>query len=306
MSKRFFALAVCFVLICLMASPMTAYADVVMMNDFLHENEKDAKQIGKQYSGKQFVVNSPAGYVIPKEEPGSEQGISTNFSYKGTSPGGRGDNPYTYSGEVFQFMNGEIITITHTYFHNGEYWGVMSHSHNYQPAGWILMDELLMLYDRQDFEAESKDSFYAYTGSYDAVLNAEKLVEWEWPGADKEKKIIEKGIAEYADVLYAYQDVEGREWGKTKYSGGWICLSDPENSEIPSFYPTAQSRKWSPDDIDPSDENTVYPPVHPSSPDQPDNGSPALLIVSFIAVAVAVTAVLLILLQKRKKRRKIK
>lgn len=234
----------------LLASPLSVYADIVIGNEFLYQNEDKAEEVGERYYGKRFIINSPSGYVIPKEEPGSEQGISTSaYSYKGMSPGGREDKTYTYSGDVFVFMNGEIIYITHTFLHNGSYWGVMSPSHTYQPPGWIPMDELLVQYDHQDFEAENKDNFYTYTGSYDAVISAKKLVEWEWPGSDKEKRIVGDYIKEYADVLYAYKDNEGREWGKTKFSERWICLSDPENSKIPAFYPAPQPVKWSPDGI---------------------------------------------------------
>ena len=306
MIKRFLVI---FTAILILASPLAVRADLVIGNDFLYKNESNAEQIGERHYGKNFIINSPAGYVIPKKEPGSGKGVSTEMhSYKGTSPGGRNDKPYTYSGDVFVFNNGEIITITHTYLHKGKYWGVMSYSHTYQPPGWIPMDELLVLYDSQDFETLNKDNFYTYTGSYDAVLSAKKLVEWEWPGSDKEKRIVESYIPERAGVLYAYKDKDGREWGKTKYSEYWICLSDPENSKIPSFYPALQPTAWSFDGIHEwSADVTVYPPSDISgmpyivTSDGPVNI--LLLIISLVAALFLCTVVLIIVFWKRNKGR---
>jgi len=90
-----------------------------------------------------------------------------------------------------------------------------------------------------------------YTGSYDAVLSANKLILWEWPGSDREKRIIENNetISKLANVVYAYKDKDGREWGKTSYMEGWICLSDPENSKIPAFYLGSEPIHWLPNDM---------------------------------------------------------
>jgi len=260
MSKRFFIiLAVIF----LLTPPLTVYADVVFSNAFLSKNKDKTEQLGNAYSGIKFCVNSPLGYVIPRDEPGSKNGVSTTeYSYRGASPDGRNDKSYTFSDIVFVFLNGETVYITNTFLYNGQYWGVMSPSHTYQPPGWILMDDLLLVYSRSDFETENENNFYSYTGNYDAVLSAEKLVEWQWPGSDQEKKIIYDNIPKYANVQFAYKDKDGREWGKTTYDGWWICLNDPENDKIPAFNPSAKAAKWSPDgDIHWSDSVTVWPPA---------------------------------------------
>jgi len=241
MIKRF---CIVFALLILLISPLTAYADVVFGNDFFYENQENTKEINTR-----FIVNSPLGYVIPEEEPGSQGGISTEWGYRS----GWGDEDMKeQSGPVFVFQNGEIVIIDAILLHNGEYWGVMSPSHQIQPPGWIPMDELLIMYDHSDFEWENQRNFYQYTGRYDAVLKATKLVLWEWPGSDRERRIIEdkNTISKLANVLYAYQDKDGREWGKTSHLEGWICLSDPENNEIPAFYLGSEATKWFPETSD--------------------------------------------------------
>ena len=250
MIKRFCNISIICVIcmfIFVMLFPGAVQADVVFGNEFYELNEDETEPAGK-YGIKLFVTNSPSGYVIPKEEPGSENGVSTaGFRYK-DFPGDI-DEP---ENEVFVFENGNIFYLEATYLHDGEYWGIMSPTHAYQPPGWVLMDELLVVFDQEDFEFANKDSFYTYTGNYDAVLMAKKLVAWQWPGSDREKRIIDSeeykdAIPKYADVLFSYKDPQGREWGKSKYSEAWICLSDPENSKIPAFYPAPSPAKWSPD-----------------------------------------------------------
>ena len=245
------------------------YADSVYGNDFYYENEDKTERLGGYGLGNRFVVNSPSGYVVPEKEPGSKGGIPTDEGYPSGWGGSTPEDIERLRRDYFVFKNNEIVYIEAIYLHNGDYWGVMPPSHIYQPSGWVLMDDLLQIYQRLDFETDNEKSFYHYTGGYDTVLSAKKLVEWEWPGSDREKRIIEvddrvHNIQSYADVIFAYKDAEGREWGKCKYSGKWICLDDPENDDIPAFYPSRTPVKWSPEGIgDWSSPATVYPPAEP-------------------------------------------
>lgn len=261
MVKRFFGIL--FATIFILSLSLTLHADVVGGNDFFYENGDKTEIIGEEYLGKSFIINSPLGYVIPKEEPGSKKGIRSDRGYRS----GWGYNDIEEPEyNVFVFKNGEIIRIEAVYLHNGEYWGVMSPSHIYQPPGWVLMDDLLMRYGLEDFETENKDRIYAYTGNFNA-LSFKKLVLWQWPGSDREKVIIEdENLLTYIKFEIAYKDSEGREWGKTTLRWGWICLSDPENNtEIPNFNPALNPVKWSHDgNRDWTKEVTVWPPAEPS------------------------------------------
>jgi hypothetical protein len=292
-----------FAAVLLLASSPVVYADVVMSNEFLYENADKVESLGNYGHRKLFVVNHPSGYVIPKKEPGSKDGIPTNLGYRG----GWGNSPEDLEraeNDYFIFMNGEIIDIEAVYLHKGNYWGIMSPSHIYQPPGWVLMSELLVLYQQEDWEKENEEHFYTYTGSYDAILSAEKLVEWQWPGSDREKQIIyiedlyrNDTFIDYANFLYAYTDVEGREWGKADYFHGWFCLNDVgNNSNIPSFSPAKKPIKWSHDGIyDWSSGGTaVWPPAAPSNLPlaKPFNVPVLIIIVSFVLVAVVVVWVM--------------
>ncbi|MCL1866476.1 MAG: hypothetical protein FWF82_03610 [Oscillospiraceae bacterium] len=137
------------------------------------------------------------------------------------------------------------------------------------------MSDLSEPYQQEDWEKENKAYFYPYTGSYEAILSADKLVEWQWPGSDRERIIIdfEEIVNTYKDdfrkpsdfILCAYTDGDGREWVKLYWNFGWVCVSDPENREIPMFNPAPPSQMWSVDNVyDHSTEPTVYPPVKDS------------------------------------------
>jgi len=194
--------------------------------------------------------------------------------------------------KTYSYKNGEEIFISRTYLHNGKYWGMLPDSHG-RNRGWIPMDQLLVMYIRDDFAEEYREEFYTYSGNYDAALAADKLVLWEWPGSDRAKRILDYGSYDDRDSFYgrqarlyknadtdiglritdisanyAYKDKDGREWGYVDISytyipledgierfdtGGvreWICLSDPENSDIPAFNPAPTPTKW---------ESDVYP-----------------------------------------------
>ena len=235
-----------FMLVCLFVPSVTVYADAIMGNDFFYENKQKAQKLERLI----FCVDSPDGYVFLKETP-SWNGRILTFP----------------SGERPRYKNGTVIHMEHTYVVNDKYWGLPIIGHYIWDVGWIPMEYLRVMYVDEDFNNEHIDEFYTYTGSYNAVLNAKKLVIWKWPGSDREKLIVDTGefTINTDSARYAYKDKEGREWGyvEIKYSssyagwyGGrgvyqneyaWICLSDPENSGISAFSPAPKPSKWSPD-----------------------------------------------------------
>lgn len=252
--------ALCVLIIFLAVSPLTAYADVVFNNDFFRKNSDKTERVSTYYDIETFIINSPEGYVIPQVEPGTEHKVvPTSKYYKFTD---LFDSESRWSRFLAEYRNGEYIYIEAVYLHEGEYWGVMTASHSYFP-GWVRMDDLLMPYSGEDFYNDNRDSFYTYTGNYDAILSANTVVGWHWPGSDRENRIYDsrKTIAAFADVDCAYMDEDGREWGRTSYRGIWICLSDPENADLPAFSPAPTPIKWSPDyERDWSSAGTVWTP----------------------------------------------
>lgn len=241
MIRRVFVL---FMAICLLASPIAVYADMVWGNEF----ENQHKDVMQGLERSRFVANGPDGYVTPQQVPG-EAKETVIFEWA--------DDPMTLE----KYQNGAELFMSSTYVHKGEYWGVQSIGHHVWMPGWVPMDQLLAVYTPGDFNRENKDSFYSYTGNADAIFGAERLVLWQWPGSDREKRVLDINICTIKDanILNAYKDIQGREWGYVKidyiYSTNtytsktesWVCLTEPASSNIPPFYPAPQPAKWNPD-----------------------------------------------------------
>ena len=231
-------------------SSIVAHADAVWGNDFLDEHREETQSLDRS----RFCVNGADGYVIPQQVPGEALEEFTSEHSWASNNG----SPVLLP----KFQNGSELILGQVYIHDGEYWGAMHPSHSYSWPGWVAMDQMLAVYIPADFDTEHKDDFqYAYTGNTESLLEAKRLVLWQWPGSDREKRVFESmnSVIDIS-VLHTYRDTDSREWGyiSVKYrppnwnSGatqaiGWVCLTDPANSDIPSSYPAPPPTKWSPD-----------------------------------------------------------
>ena len=224
----------------MLASPLVVCADVVMDNKFYKQHHKELAPLDRN----RFVANGPTGSAVSYYEPGQNE---TADGLLIIIPG--------------SYKNGTVLFINGTYFHEGTLWGYHSAGHNVGDPGWIPMTHLLAVYTPLDFHAENADAFYTYTGRMDGLLQANRLVLWQWPGADREKRVFDDSSYAINDiaVMNAYKDEAGREWGYVEidyaYGGSdytwsteaWVCLTAPANSDIPPFYPAPAPTAWSPD-----------------------------------------------------------
>ena len=226
MAKR---LAIIIITACLLALAVAAYADVVWSNEFYYEHKNEIKRLTRN----RFYANGPGGSVFIKEAPSSDADRKAGRA---------------------QYSNGKEFTLEGLYIYDGEYWGGNSNSgHSGQICGWVLMKHLLVVYIPADFANENESEFYEYTGNFDSVYAANRLVFWQWPGSDREKRVLESEIYKNAGIFvrYAYKDAVGREWGYVRINNteGWICFTEPSSINIPAFYPAPHPVKWSPDGI---------------------------------------------------------
>jgi len=258
----------------LLVPPVSVSADAVMGNEFEWEHHDELQRLERSL----FVVNGPDGYVILREEPGSsKEAIRSWWS----------------SGEVISFDNGTIVYMDSVYVYEDEYWGVMQTGHHVDIPGWILMDELLMYYDSQDFIEEHEDELYGFSGSIDRVYKAEEFYLWQWPGSDRERILYTVDEDNDLEDEYAirtglaYMDDNGREWvyvilwngftsGLSRYGSaeGWTCLDDLANAgNIEAFNPAPESIKWSPDGNNNWSSDSVIPPAN-TPPDETPTTNP--------------------------------
>jgi len=266
----------CTIIVLLMLTPTVAYADVVWDNKFDSRNRKNTVQVGRS-----FYINSADGYLISRAAPGSRIRRDDNNRFF-----------YGEGGRIYE--NGHIVPISRAYNHRGNYWGLIDSGGHGGPDGWVPIDELLMRYEESDFIAEHESDFYDRNNNIDTdiFLELEWFILWQWPGSDREKYkydffgfddswVNRKDVS----VDFLYLDGEGREWMHVTIMGGWsrgnppmlggaagwVCLSEPDNMDIPSFDPAPEPILWSP--TEPPDwrhSTSIQPERH--EPRQPESG----------------------------------
>ena len=228
-----------------------AYADVIVVpnNDFYTRHSEECT-----YLNRSCYANGEGGSISLKKEPGSKE-------------------------ETVTVKNGDVINIIFTYNYKGETWGVTmiykdNTPFNDLPNGWVPMNQLLFVYDYLSFAQDHQAEIYSFTGSYDSLKTADKIIMWSWPGSGVEAGSIDQGENSDLSVTDAYKDDQGREWGFIGYHYGmrnvWICLSDPANDDIPANTTTPQTGVWQPD------ENT----------DNPKTGLPTIVIIAVLVLVL--------------------
>jgi len=247
-----------------LALPLTAGADVLIepRNDFFDQHINDIV-----YLRRDFYVNGRNGFVSVKTEPGS-------------------------TSEIAVLTNGEIHQIQYTYDHNGSIWGVFDVEAPNKPfqewqRGWVLMDDLLVVYDAISFEEDFANEISDYSGSIDTLFEQNELVFWKYPGSGVITQVWDESaitdpnrdFREWWTSYLFYTDSDGREWiAFPSMVKQWICLSDPSNHNIPAFNPAPE-----PEFRQPGDEHLRSPGGLP----------PPVLIIILVAAVAVVTAVLI-------------
>jgi len=221
MSKRIFVfIAACLIML---SAPFAVFADVIYepQDDFYFRSRKDCEDLRLN-----FTANGAEGSVSVRQEPGS-------------------------GNEIIAVENGETIHIYSVYNHQGDSWGLcdrvmptLSDEEGWTwYTGWVKMEQLLLVYDYLAFANEHENEFYVYDGSYEKLTNAEKIAFWTYPGSGVVAGIYNEKIDENYLNWYnpqAYSDARGREWiyfrrlPRGDFFDVWICVSDPENEDIPA------------------------------------------------------------------------
>ena len=243
-------LAICF----LSVSAQAAYADVISEPDNTFFDEYYVYMVPLD---REFIVNGEHGFTQAQSEPGVQNVIGT-------------------------FQNGDRCYITYSCLYDGEYWGVSYIGEI--GYGWFRLAEMLVLYDAIAFEEEHSADFYEYTGDFEELLREGSVIIWEWPGSDITFFTFEIFDEDNIWITRAYMDAQGREWGYLDFygKGGWVCLSDPMNYDLPPMDPMPSPSPWA-SETKHTDISTIAK----------SNNSPIILIVIVVAAVVAVTVLLI-------------
>ena len=122
------------------------------------------------------------------------------------------------------------LQITHVYTDSqGAQWGVFLE----QESGWILMADVYLDYDSRQFREDHEEEIL--TGEEQVLAEGEKVVFWSYPCSGENWGTEE--LQQELKFSEFYTDDQERLWGNVGYYMGsrdfWICLSEPENQEIP-------------------------------------------------------------------------
>jgi hypothetical protein len=183
-----------------------AQADVILTpnDDFFHEHYEECEQLLRSYT-----VNGEEGYAEIKKYPKSKETVAN-------------------------VENGTEFYVSFTYTDDKDrLWGVVEYD---SLTGWILMEDLAVIYDNISFMEEHKGEMQAYRGEFDDYNPGEELIQfYQYPRSGTAQSAM--NLKEERPVFdYAFEDAEGLLWGHVNYyytHRGWICLSDPTNANIP-------------------------------------------------------------------------
>lgn len=284
---KYFKRSLLTVLLCVLLTT-AVFADVLPWpdNDFFQAHEEE---VSDTYSSRSYVTYGASGSVNFYEAPGS-----------GTV--------------VFSRDNLERVYPSYFYESDGMRWGIIEdYSGETYRTGWCRMEELLPVYDSQQFMTDHTDElggavtftdyapgtvcFYSYPGS--------GVVAETWDYSSNESSCPEFDTS--------YTDSEGRQWGHVSYymwvRDCWMCISAPYNDALP-FVSAAKSNTYvEPYLIDqlPSHPTEATESLRPSAdsshtaPSSVLESQPPYAALAVVGVAVILAALGIYLLGRRNK-----
>jgi uncharacterized membrane protein len=213
--KRFmFSKVLAILVMCFLAviwNSVFVYGDVIWEpRDSFYEKERE----NCVYVNRAYYANGEKGYVTAYKNPESNWAVA-------------------------DFENGNDVYIQFIYKDkSGREWGITEFNDGSEKSGWVLIDELIARYDHNSFCEDHEKEFVDYDGSFDPDSCGDKIIVWEYPGSDAiTGKLYKEDFKEYLpEFSYMYKDDEGRQWAYIGYymgRCGWVCLSDPENENLP-------------------------------------------------------------------------
>ena len=195
--------------VCLLSA--AALADVIWEpdDDFYRQHSEDCEYLGRSY-----YVNGPEGGAALYQNPGG--------------------------GYVRVVENGVPLYISFTYTDlGGTLWGVAEYG-DAGDTGWVDMADLLLIYDNQSFMEEHEAEFVPYDNSFEDLCSSEnqRVLFWTYPGSGRICGDFETLHQDYSPLQpdVTWTDGDGRVWGRVGYymaARGWVCLSEPDNEELP-------------------------------------------------------------------------
>ena len=154
--------------------------------------------------------------------------------------------------------NGSVLFVSFTYENShGEEWGVIQYrigengevtpdyggvpEDDSVRTGWVLMDELSLVYDSEEFKKDHQEEIKENTEEIHLSPDGEQEVQfWSYPGSGD---IIGSSSYEIDKMTFSeiYEAPDGERWGYVGYHYGmndfWVCISKPYAVDLPVTAP---------------------------------------------------------------------
>ena len=188
--------------------------------------------------------------------------------------------------------NGESGTVQFVWSDGTQQWGFLCFAGEEQAEGWILMDDVSLIYDGQAFEEEHSEQIVI---GNPVPVEFTQGIQYSYPGGQAGSVLEEaKEYQPFSEIFtQIYTDEDGLRWGKVGYymgrRGTWICLDDPMNENLGTRI------------VEPEPSVSQLQQA-PSQPEAAEGMDPMLLAGGLVAAVVAVTFGLIKKLHPNKKK----
>ncbi len=217
----------------MLSGVISARADVLWEPDdpyYMKRWENEDMKDEFVLNNRNYFVNGSQGYIYVAEDPESQRVTDA-------------------------LENGTLVFVSFTYTDRGQEWGVIQYqrdsegkvtpNYGYRDegeegqirTGWILMEDVSLVYDSTAFMEEYAEEIETVTENPELTLKeGEELLYWTYPGSGflyGKTSYVDNGLQTDA----SYTDEDGRIWGHISYYMGtrdvWICVSDPTALDLP-------------------------------------------------------------------------
>lgn len=230
------------------ALDICAYSDVVwegpVEDSFFSSHQDECVEEGRYY-----ITNGPDDMIVVYIKPNSKK-------------------------EAFRLENGIKIYISFTYEDkDGRLWGIYEKYEDGKTlTGWILMDQLLNVYDAAEFRKEFEDEIVNESGTLSDEYEGKTIYFFDFPGQNADGTQIT--IDDAPGYSQTFVDELGYKWGYCSYyysMRGWFCIDNPTATYDELYIAEAPVRE-----IDHSDDNKPEKDIterKKDKSDKKDNGS---------------------------------
>ena len=276
-------------------------ADVIWEPDdefYQEERWEMGKEDEFELNNRSYFANGKSGYIYVTDNP-EEEKITDALE------------------------NGSVLFVSFTYENShGEDWGVIQYRREENgevtpdyggdpedssiKTGWVLMNELSLVYDSEEFKKEHQEEIKENTEEIHLSPDGEQEVQfWSYPGSGD---IIGSSSYEIGKMTFSeiYEAPDGEQWGYAAYHYGmkdfWVCISRPYAVDLPVTAPDPEeiiAPSKAPDPL-PETMDTTGSGIHEKKQTTGSKAAMTAAVLGLVVVAVASSVGIIVFIRKKR------